>query len=155
MQHDFGDLEKKTISLLSFVDKEKSASTGPEDPLREGWPHPEEERLSLGLKERKIMTLTVEETMNWSVESDLKYLLKLQIIDTSSAIRLFWETDKYHQLLEMGVTIAPPIVIKQDGTYTELSDVHLQQVNYERALINRVKDDPAQLQWLNKILGAL
>lgn len=143
MQHDFGDLTKKTISLFTY-DK-----SNPKNPT--------EERISLGLKERRVVTLTAEEARKWKYDDS--YLWKLHICDTDSAIAVFLQSNKYKKLKKLGVAVHVrriSQVIQPDGTEISIDNegatVNFSTLDFQSSLIESIKNDKKQLKILMEVL---
>ncbi len=156
IQHDFADLERKSISLLEYSDREvdiydiyDKIPKNTEYPLRH-FKLPKHTRIFLGLKERKELRMTVDEIIEW--EFDDKYKYKIVVVDKKAAIEVFYTTDQYKKLQKVGVRFG-------ENAYSEVKQrlkngkVKIaSSVSYKKELWKRIKNDEEQVLWLEKIL---
>jgi DNA repair exonuclease SbcCD nuclease subunit len=141
MQHDFGDLTKKTVSLFTYN--------------KDNPKHPIEERISLGLKERKVVHLDTSEAARWKYDD--KYLWKLHISGTDSAIALFLQSNKYKKLKKLGVAVHVRRAKNPDEGDVDKAGPFgygalFSTLDFQSALVESVKNDKRQLNWLRTIL---
>lgn len=140
MQHDFGDLVKKTISLFTFV---------------EGVRLPEEKRISLGLSERRVQTMTLEEIKEWTF--DEKYLWKIHIEGSDNEISTFIRSDKYRKLISLGVRIhTKRKEIRRKNNIEDHENYNTEKApDFNQSIVVRIGNDETQLWWLKKILDKI
>lgn len=130
IQHDFGDLVKKSISLLTF---------------KAGKNIPVEKRIYLGIRERQVIKMTGKEAAQW--EYDDKYIWRITIVDTRANVDLFYLSQKYRELANLGVHFDENIVQKM----SKISKKDLPTINaanFKKKLWKRIEDDEKQKQWL-------
>lgn len=142
MQHDFGETDKKSISLLTFMNGENGM-------------HRKHKRLYLNLLERRELTISVDEIrssyrtfLSVSPLSAPVIIWKITIKGAQSDVDEFTDSKKGKRLQEDGVLVFP--------WYTSVSETTKDDTvfdeNFETSLIRRIKDDQDQLDWLERIL---
>lgn len=154
IQHDFADLDSKSISLFDFTDEvdKKITKTAPKEtkyPIRH-FKLPKHERIYLGLKERKVLYLTVDEVMDWENNDAYKYLIR--ITDKKSSIDVLYTTDHYKKLQKTGVRLEGRPVSELNAKL-KINDVRVAtSVSYKKRLWKRIRNYEGQTRALEEIL---
>lgn len=136
-QHDFGDLTKKSISLLTFKSRSKNTSK---------FPIPEEKRIFLGLKERQVITMNTNDIKKWN--HDPTFIWKIKIEDNRVNIDIFYSSNQYKDLVALGVVFEESVQFMEHGTVVPITSANGE--NYMKRLWKRIEGDALQEKWLDK-----
>lgn len=156
MQHDFGDLSEKSISLLTYNGNLDIAdpATVPEYAPGRYFEFPVETRISLGMKMRKRLEMTVEEIEKWNYDDN--YLWKITVIGKDAEVSRFLTSPKYKKLKASGVNIfAKRISGVEQRSMQDAPKINTR--NFAESLNERVSraGNAKQKYWLDKILSEM
>lgn len=142
MQHAFGESCDKCIYYMVFSDIDE----------------PVFERISLGLREKRIVYVTNDEIEKFDptkyVNSEgVRSSIKLVIQSTSAEFQTFRKSDTYKRLVSEGVKIE--CRTEDDGKIVELKEINRRNSNYIEIMEELVsKEDQGVVKTYNEICGS-
>jgi hypothetical protein len=107
----------------------------------------------LGLKERKILDMSVAATYEWNYDD--RYLWKLRVSGKDAEVSEFIMSSKYKKLKAFGVVI---FTTRLSGVVASANTEGLPTIkrqSFEQSLVSRIetKGTARQRMWLSKILA--
>ena len=133
MQVDFGDISRKSISMLTITKTDKI---------------PKEERIELNLRSRRIIHLSISEAYRWT-EIGENIIWKIYIDGDASEVNIFLRSSKATWFENNGI-----IIFSGNTTHrsSKPMDTNMNVESYKDILFMKIKSNIGQQQWLTKIL---
>lgn len=97
------------------------------------------DKIDLELKNKKEVTLTIDEIKTFDRSLADKYYVKIKLKGTSEQLKLFRKSPQYAKLVKLGVKIDPITIREEDPLYTELKSLGRGFTSFQSVLKEVVK----------------